>query len=310
MRVNRRRGFTLIELLVVIAIIGVLIALLLPAVQKIRESAKRTDCENNLRQMGLALQNYHNNRDSFPSAYLFKGKRDGPPPSPVKFITEPGWGWGALLLPYLEQDPLVRQIDWAVPLDEPRYEQVRTAILRVFVCPSDQNTGVYTVRDLLEDDLLQAATNSYAANYGPGGEIGEHPYTGDGLFYCNSKIRIVDVSDGLSNTIAIGERCAWFCRTPWVGAVTAGAVEINPDAPVDNIVKEEAPVQVMAGFSNDITLNSRASNPYCFFSAHGNVVQFVFADASVHPLSTSTRYEVLEALSTRDGGETINAGDY
>jgi len=311
MRVHRRPGFTLIELLVVIAIIGVLIGLLLPAVQKVRESARRTGCENNLKQLGLALLNYHNNCDSFPPAYMFKGKRGGQSPlSPVKFITQPGWGWGALLLPYLEQDPLAKQIDWTIPLDKAQFAPVRTTILHVFLCPSDQNTGVYTVRDLLEEDLLQAATSSYVANYGSGGEIGEHPYLSDGLFYCNSKIRMGDGTDGLSNTLAIGERCSWFTRTPWVGAPSAGAVEVNPDAPVDNLLKEEAPVQVMAGFSNGIQLNSRLSNPYCFFSAHGNVVQFAFADGSVHPLSTSTAFDVLEALATRDGGETINAGDY
>jgi prepilin-type N-terminal cleavage/methylation domain-containing protein len=307
---QRRPAFTLIELLVVIGIIGVLIALLLPAVQKVREAARRTSCENNLKQMGLALLHYHNTYESFPPAYIFKGRPDGSAPGPVKFITEPGWGWGALLLPYLEQDPLASQIDWTVPLDSPRYQHVRTTILSVFVCASDQNTGVYMVRNLLEEDLVQVATNSYAANYGTNGEIGEHPYSSDGLFYCNSKIRIMEVTDGLSNTLAIGERCAYFARTPWVGAVSAGAVEINPDGPVSNIVKEEAPVQVMAGVCNGIPLNDDQSNPYCFYSPHRTVVQFAFADGSAHALSINTAYKVLEALATRDGGEAINSGDF
>src|SRR6516162_7672244 len=128
-----RWGFTLIELLVVIAIIGILIALPLPAVQKVREAANRTQCLNNLKQMGLALHHYYDNKECFPSAYLYT-----PPPETGvtrTVYTDPGWGWGTLLLPYLEQDPLYRQIDLTIPIEDPRYEQVRTTPLRIYVCP-------------------------------------------------------------------------------------------------------------------------------------------------------------------------------
>src|SRR6516162_8451246 len=122
----RRTGFTLIELLVVIAIIGVLMALLLPAVQKVREAANRVRCQNNLKQIGLALQMYHDDTGSFPSGYLWIPTRGGvdPCPNPPGDLTDtdPGWGWAALLLPYLEQDSLRRQIDLQVAVRDPQYD--------------------------------------------------------------------------------------------------------------------------------------------------------------------------------------------
>src|SRR5215472_3350221 len=107
---RNRRGFTLIELLVVIAIIGVLIGLLLPAVQKVREAANRTSCQNNLKQIGLALHHYHHVHQCFPSAYLFTPQDSAPKQVPRGVYTAPGWGWAALLLPYLDQEPLARNI--------------------------------------------------------------------------------------------------------------------------------------------------------------------------------------------------------
>src|SRR5262249_13423131 len=159
---------TLIELLVVIAIIGVLVGLLLPAVQKVREAANRTTCLNNLKQIGLALHNYHDANGSFPSGYRCFVQKD-------PAYTAPGWGWAALLLPSLEQDNLYRQINFNLPVEYPAHVTIRTNALKVFVCPSDRAAGVFTVLDENGSPLVQAATNSYAACYGAGGEIGDEP---------------------------------------------------------------------------------------------------------------------------------------
>src|SRR5205823_5038829 len=107
-----RDGFTLVELLVVIAIVAVLIGLLLPAVQRVREAAARLACMNNLKQIGLAIHNFHDSRGQFPAGYLTRATTD--PAS-----TSPGWGWAAQILPFIEQEPLGREIDFASPVEDP-----------------------------------------------------------------------------------------------------------------------------------------------------------------------------------------------
>jgi prepilin-type N-terminal cleavage/methylation domain-containing protein len=305
-----RRAFTLIELLVVIAIIAVLIGLLLPAVQKVRESARRAGCQNNLKQIGLALHNYCQTNGCFPSAYLYTPPPEGSDQVSRPVYTRPGWGWASLLLPYLEQAPLAAQIDVMSPLDDPGNVAIRTTILAVFTCPSDQWTGRFWVKDVQLMNLAQAATNSYAANFGTLDYIGEIPQLGNGMFFRNSQVRVQDVTDGLSNTMAIGERGALFVQTAWAGAVSLGMVVTTDGAPVDTAHIEEAPVQVMAGVNSDVPLNDRQSNPYCFFSPHANVVHFTFGDGSVHPLSTTVTYAVLQALASRAGNEAISGSDY
>ncbi len=293
---NRKRaGFTLIELLVVIAIIGILIALLLPAVQRVREAANRTTCQNNLKQMGLALQNYHQMHGHFPPAYYCIELEDATLP----WYTSPGWGWSALLLPYLDQQPVAKSINLQLPIEESTHTVVRTNLMRVFTCPSDRETGVYTVSDIFTKSLAEAATTSYAANYGYGFDVGERPEFGTGVFFRNSKVRVSDIADGTSTTIAVGERAALFARTPWAGAINHGTVTITKGAPVGGNIVEEAPVQAMASVNGKTPLNSKDSNPYLFFSGHGDCVIFTYADGSVHSLSTKLTPTVLRGLATR-----------
>jgi prepilin-type N-terminal cleavage/methylation domain-containing protein len=299
-----RFGFTLIELLVVIAIIAVLIGLLLPAVQKVREAASRAECSNNLHQIGLALHNYHDSQGSFPSGYLCTQPQDNPD------YTSPGWGWAALLLPFIEQGNLSRQINFALPIEAPSNLAARTMILKLYVCSSDRSTGIFTIHDKNNAPLVQAATNSYAACHGLGVDLDEELDDFNGMFSRNSRVRFADVTDGTSNTIAIGERGAFFTQAAWAGAVNFGTTRITPGAPVNNPnVIEDAPTQTLAHIDVE-TINDRRGDPEDFFTPHTGVALFLFADGSVHSITTALSLQTLQALATRDGGEVVNTGDF
>jgi prepilin-type processing-associated H-X9-DG protein len=288
------------------AILGVLVALLLPAVQKVREAAIRLKCQNNLKQIGLALHHYQQVQGYLPPAYWKQVPEGG-----ARFdYTSPGWGWGFWLSPYLEQEPLYRSVDPVVAIEDPRYQRLREAVLPVFVCPADRETGPFMLQSETSQDLVEAATNSYAACWGDGFEIGERPEFGNGVMYCNSAVRLADITDGLSTTLAVGERGALFVRTPWIGAVNTGTVRITPGAPVNGNIVEEAPVQVMASINGWTQLNDPDSNPYLFFSPHGDQVMFCFADGAVHPLRSGTPLTILRALATRAGAEVIDGSEF
>jgi prepilin-type N-terminal cleavage/methylation domain-containing protein len=323
MSLPRRRAFTLIELLVVIAIIGILIGLTLPAVQRVRESASRLSCKNNLKQIGLALHNYHDTIGSFPPGYKYNGGTtvpgghhsnstsriaDRPSQRPQLANANPGWGWAAYLLPFVEQDNLWREINFDLPVQAAQHQAVRTQVLRVYTCPSDRETGIFFVlQQQTRQPICDAATNSYAACYGDWGPVLETP--GSGMFYRNSQVCFRNIIDGSSNTLAVGERAALFTQTPWAGAVSGGSCVTTPNAPVYQSVIEPAPTMVMARVSGRKALNDPWSEPYDFFSGHREVVQFVFADGAVHALSRSMEPSAVRVLATIAGGE-IATGDY
>jgi prepilin-type N-terminal cleavage/methylation domain-containing protein len=331
---TRRGGFTLIELLVTIGIIAILLGLLLPAVQKVREAANQTVCKNNLKQIGAALHLYHDSMRRFPPGYYINPATAATPPPATPLPPSPGpnlkpqlqaidrpifpvgggggfainplpaWGWAAYLLPYLEQQPLARQINYDLPVDSPSNLAARTTLLAMYSCPSDTGTGVFTVLTNANWPVADAATNSYMACYGALGNLNLHPDAGNGLFSRNSLVRIGDVIDGTSSTLAVGERAALFAKGPWSGVMISGTTRTTPGAPVYLSIFELEGSMVMSRMGNR-QLNDPFSEPYDFFSPHTGVVHFVFADGSVHALATSMDVAVLQALATCAGGEVI-----
>ncbi|MFO0954756.1 MAG: DUF1559 domain-containing protein [Isosphaeraceae bacterium] len=205
---RRGRGFTLIELLVVIAIIAVLVGLLLPAVQGAREAGRRSQCLNNLRQIGLAIASYEQAHKVLPPGYVSNFTAAG-------VDTGPGWGWAAMILPQMEQTPAFNAINFSLPVEHPGCSTSRLTRFYTHLCPSDTVKYDWDVqsRDLSGKPtalLCQIASANYVGVFGtsdPGVE-------GDGLFYRNSRISVKDVADGTSNTLAVGEHVSRSARRP------------------------------------------------------------------------------------------------
>jgi hypothetical protein len=280
--------------------------------------------------MGIAAHLYSDAHGTLPPGYIYvasgtavkppasgngqgQPKRvDRPPPRPPGAPpqpNEPGWGWASFLLESLEQGNLARQINFALPVEAVSNLTPRTMPLTIYTCPSDLSTGVFTVLSEKNASLATAATNSYAACFGTGTLLGTKPDNGNGIFYRNSAVRFTDITDGTSNTLAIGERGAILAQGPWAGVMTGGTIRTTPGAPVYTSIIELAPAMVLARVGPH-TLNSPYSEPYDFFSPHGQVVQFLFGDGSVRILSISTELGVLQALASRAGGEVVDESGF
>jgi prepilin-type N-terminal cleavage/methylation domain-containing protein len=232
-----RRAFTLVELLVVIAIIGVLVALLLPAVQAAREAARRMSCGNNLKQVGLGLHNYHDTYKTYPPAISYWGA--WPPAG-----NNESWGWSALMLPFIEQQPLhdaLRVTTWSlqtvlqngnnVSSGGKLYKELLQTSLEVYQCPSDAGGNGHLVHS---DRHFGGGVGTAAAGLGqfrPGksnylASLGTFDNVArfnereriNGVFLANLGMRVADITDGTSNTILVGERETLYCRSgSWVG---------------------------------------------------------------------------------------------
>ena len=314
---QRSRGFTLIELLVVIAIIAVLVSLLLPAVQQAREAARRTQCKNNLKQIGLAMHNYHDTFNTFPPGHV--SDFHAPPApfvSPANLASsEVGcWTWGTMLLPYLEQNNVYNvltpgsQKPQAAAATPAGLAALQTP-LAVFRCPSDTGPALNNFDNTLPGHEILAAnysrfitdgTNKIAiatSNYMAVSNAGDSTTPAInatqygpplGIAFQNSKVGIRDITDGTSNTLCIGER-AWKYGTLIAGAGTVYAISASPLANID----QSTSWNIKSAFTNVASLtydglNATVNRPHqsrAFNSAHTGGVQFVLCDGSVRFLS-------------------------
>jgi prepilin-type N-terminal cleavage/methylation domain-containing protein len=326
-----KRGFTLIELLVVIAIIAVLIALLLPAVQQAREAARRTQCKNNLKQIGLALHNYHDAYSVFPPGYV---DRNGNPDSTPDNDLGPGWGWASFLLPYLDQGNVYNQINFNDSVGVNSNAKVALTAMTVFQCPADGLQQAFPVYDItLTTPITTIAHSNYVACSGwieCFGGAGGDPQPGDsadglsgafgaagvGAFYRNSRNSTANFTDGLSNTVVAGERSSNHSPSTWTGAVAGGQcpawMAAQPPAPYspppglayDNADFGEALVLAHCNATHLPNADFPIYDPDTFYSYHVGGCHFVLGDGSVRFISSFVDGQVYQHLATIAGGET------
>ncbi len=315
---NIPRGFTLIELLVVIAIIAVLISLLLPAVQQAREAARRAQCINNLKQIGLALHNYHDTNNVFPPSYLTLpgGNAVMGPPS-VNGDTGPGWTGLMLLLPQLEQGNLYNSFNINLPCWAPQNATLAQKQLPVFQCPSATNgTGAYNVVDGGGKVLATFARGNYVANAGridcwddPSPNLSS---VADGPFYRNSVTRMASITDGLTNTVFFGEQTPYHSDSTWVGIVP-GSVTC-PTAPFAFAGCDQAAPQINVHSGPGINEfppiihppNSNFGYVDEMYSQHTSGCHVLMGDGSVRFASKYMDGVLWSGLATRAGGEVVS----
>ncbi len=301
MRSHRAAGYTLLELLVVIAIVALLIGLLLPAVQKVREAAARLQCQNHLKQIGLALHQFHGDQEVFPPGL---SARQG------RFAGQPKLGWHARLLPYIEQGPLWERTSAAYrltkdPYTNPPHVGFATTI-GLYVCPDDPDSQ--EAHDETVYGRYRAAFTDYLGVSG----LDSRRY--GGVLYWNSAVRLTDILDGTSQTLAAGERPPTpdFVLGWWYagggqddggsGDMVLGVREINMRP---NFYSPPCPPGPDHFRPGDATHTCHFLH---FWSWHPGGAHFLFCDGSVRFLAYSAD-PTLPALATRAGGEAISLPD-
>lgn len=331
---TKSRAFTLVELLVVIAIIGILIAMLLPAIQSVREAARRVDCANRLRQLSLAVINYESAHMQFPSGWI--GGQGDP--------TETGWSWTAQVLPFFEQSAIYNQIATDENLLELKHDSVTVQHIPNLFCPSSTYRSetfeiqAFRMHPSVDDDSDGvAAHDDPAPALGPY-EIGRTHYVGcigssvkhdvmeangdgdgegdlcpdldllddfdpriNGCFYQNSSTGYEDLLDGSSNTVLMGERSSDTFDSQWAGVVTGSEytgwrVVGWTGEPPNNTANNAA-----AHFHGFAQFNSMH---------YGGATNFGFADGSVHVIDKDVKAEMFYALGTIRGGEIISHNEF
>jgi prepilin-type N-terminal cleavage/methylation domain-containing protein len=323
--VRSRPGFTLIELLVVIAIIAVLIGLLLPAVQAAREAARRAQCTNNLKQIGIALHNYHDAVGSFPTSFWRNTKgydnQGGPRNS--------GHSWIAMTLPFMEQKPVYDAVNFSISPNMPDNHTALMTTIKVLMCPSDPSPTFSNV-PRADTGVGWDFTNNRSLNSGPKlnyfGNIGDNNnddqtywpfqslpiYRDNGFGEWNTEtgvmcrqggtVSIRDITDGTSNTFLCGESlfesCDWFTWPNPNGTTASTVVPINWKI-----------------LTHNYDVNNRYDSfnwrvGFGFRSQHPGIVQFLFCDGRVAAIKESINRNTYRWLSTRAGGEVLSSDSY
>jgi prepilin-type N-terminal cleavage/methylation domain-containing protein/prepilin-type processing-associated H-X9-DG protein len=316
----RRQGFTLIELLVVIAIIAILIGLLLPAVQKVREAAARAKCSNTLKQLGLAAHSFESCYKRFPT-----GLRVATPSGTGKQTADSGTNLFVELLPFFEQDNLLKSWD---PIDNRNNVFVKDAagnyvgaesalsaqVIRILLCPAAQYPS----------ERIAVPAGSLVAYYGMNSYVGNggtRQYyftdaTKDGVFYTGSQTRVADITDGTSQTLLFGERkppelsTEWLAQSYPLSGWLGWSSTANPNAVAD--VLGHAAVRINYEIPSDAPSSPPAATfPYtndricAYGSYHSGGANFCFADGSVHFIPDSTALDVLQRLGARNDGQVV-----
>jgi prepilin-type N-terminal cleavage/methylation domain-containing protein len=315
--VGHSRGFTLVELLVVIAIIGVLVALLLPAVQAAREAARRIKCANNLKQIGLGLHNYESTYQTLPWGNAYKsGYAPGSP------------SWSASILPFIEAQNHFERFNFNFKLDQPENATAVTSSVPTYICPTDPQSRSPILTARCTCCSMGSAYKSmglwYAGSLGPvhcdgcpfcpNQEPGEtnpccqgtnwgHDASAPGVFHRFIQcVRLRDITDGTANTLMCGETLPM--QSIHIAAFSHNLSLCSTNIPLNTMA---TPAQMPKDGMDDGALHgiNPASRMNGFKSLHPSVVQFVLADGSVRGLQPSVDFTLYWALGTRQGGETV-----
>jgi len=314
---SRPRAFTLIELLVVIAIIAVLIGLLLPAVQAAREAARRAQCQSNLKQLGLAMHNYHSALNVFPPGYLSQTQNNSRLPDAIE--TGPGWAWGTLILNQVEAGPLYNAVNFSIPILDPGSRTVRTSVLSIHLCPSSVGggpaqinlTGVTLPNPGYVSDISAGQYVGSAGQF----EVADSPADNNGVFFRNSRISIADITDGTSGTLLVGERSRNIADATWVGVVPIAQVCTNPtwknkDCEPSNVMVLGHTGPSPGGQQYVDVPNYKGAGADDFWSLHSGGCNFAFCDGSVRFVKETVNPKIFSYLSTRAGGEICGSDSY
>jgi prepilin-type processing-associated H-X9-DG protein/prepilin-type N-terminal cleavage/methylation domain-containing protein len=318
-RQERRSAFTLVELLVVIAIMAVLIGLLLPAVQRVREAANRSQCGNNLKQLAVAAHHYHDARRQLPT-----GLRQGVNMGDGRYAG--GTSWMVELLPYIEQDNLYQKWDYDDFRNNVKggMDATTAQVIEIHRCPSDPVNLRSYYHYAIPEAWGYRGLGSYGGNAGRR-SYGPKQVTRDGIFALDSKVRLADVTDGTGSTFLFGERWHRDPEYDRIAAVYPGyypLAEIGAWVSVVAAVPNGGPL-LMHTLSAAVPINyqvpssaavgdtaTRNDRLCAFGSGHPGGANFAFVDGSVRFVSDGIPLATLQALSTRAGDEVVAAEDY